>query len=41
MQVEDVRLLLLPEQDVGGFGLSNAVSCCMQLISSTVERGCL
>ena len=27
--MEDVRLLLLPEQDVGGISLESAVSCCM------------
>ena len=27
--VEDVRLLRLPEQDVGGLSLGSVVSCCM------------
>ena len=29
VQVEDVRLLALLEQDVGGLSLGSAVSCCM------------
>ena len=27
--MDDVRLLSLPEQDVGGLSLENAVRCCM------------
>ena len=29
-QMEDVSLLLLPEQDEGGVSLGNVVSCCME-----------
>ena len=27
--MEDVRLMCLPEQDMEGFNLGSAVSCCM------------
>ena len=27
--MEDVRLLYLPEKDVGGLSIGSAVSCCM------------
>ena len=41
MPVEDVRLLYVPEQDVGGISLWSAVSCCMTGVCSKAERGCL
>ena len=40
--VENVRLLLLPEQDDGGVGLVSTVSCCiLKRLCTKAERGCL
>ena len=35
-----MRLLLLPEQDMGGMRLGIVVSCCME-VSTKAERCCL